>query len=142
MTFFLALDGWTSGAHKSIWNFTILTPHRKEYLHTLSDLSIDSHTSKFLAERIKEVINIVGKEKFSAIVSDNASNVKKAREMIQEEFPSIQNVRCIAHCVNLLACDIVSHNFADRLLTKVNTIASYFRNTSRSGNNWLLIYKL
>jgi len=101
----------------------------------LSDLSIDSHTSKFLAERIKEVINIVGKEKFSAIVSDNASNVKKAREMIQEEFPSIQNVRCIAHCVNLLACDIVSHNFADRLLTKVNTIASYFRNTSRSGNN-------
>jgi hypothetical protein len=101
----------------------------------LSDLSIDSHTSKFLAERIKEVINKVGKEKFSAIVSDNASNVIKAREMIQEEFPSIQNVRCIAHCVNLLACDIVSHNFADRLLTKVNTIASYFRNTSRSGNN-------
>ena len=98
----------------------------------MSDLSIDSHTSKFLAERIKEVINKVGKEKFSAIVSDNASNVKKAREMIQEEFPSIQNVRCIAHCV---ACDIVSHNFADRLLTRVNTIASYFKNTSRSGNS-------
>ena len=101
----------------------------------MSDLSIDSHTSKYFAEKIKKVIDRIRNEKFSAIVSDNAANVKKAHEIIKEEFPSIQNVRCIAHCVNLLACDIVSHNFADRLLTKVNTIALYFRNTSRSGNN-------
>ena len=129
------MDGWTSGAHKSIWNFIILTLQRKEYLFKLSDLSIDSHTFKYLAEKIKEVIDKIRNEKFSAIVSDNAANVKKAREIIKEEFPSIQNVRCIAHCVNLLACDIVSHNFTDCFLTKVNTITSYFRNTSQSGNN-------
>lgn len=136
---YLALDGWTSGAHKSIWNFIILTPERKEYLHSLSDFSINSHTSDFLASKITEVINKVGCDRFAAIVSDNAANVKKARELVQKDFPKIQSVRCIAHCINLLAGDIVSHSFADRLLTKVNTLASYFKNTSRSGNNKLII---
>ena len=128
------MDGWTSGSHKSIWNFIILTPERKEYLHSLLDLSVDSHTSEFLASKIKEVINNVGSEKFAAVVSDNAANVKKARELVQKDFSNIQSVRCIAHCVNLLAGDIVGHNFADKLLSKVNTLASYFKNTSRSGN--------
>ena len=97
----------------------------------------------FLASKIKEVINSVGSDKFAAIVSDNAANVKKAREIVQKDFSNIQNVRCIAHYVNLLACNIVSHNFADKLLTKVNTLALYFRNTSRSGNSnckFMVIY--
>jgi Protein of unknown function (DUF 659) len=115
LSFYLALDGWTSGAHKSIWNFVILTPQRKEYLYRLSDLSDNSHTSEFLSETIKDVINSIGSDRFAAVVSDNAANVKRARELIHEEFPSIQNVRCIAHCINLLAGDIVKHNFADRL---------------------------
>lgn len=78
---------------------------------------------------------MVGSEKFSAIVSDNASNVRRAREIINEEFPSIQNVRCIAHCINLLAGDIVKHKFAENLLKKVNTLVAFFRNTTLSGNN-------
>ncbi|CAG8709201.1 12951_t:CDS:2 [Rhizophagus irregularis] len=30
----LALDGWSSPNHRSIWNFTLLTPNRKEYIST------------------------------------------------------------------------------------------------------------
>jgi hypothetical protein len=120
------LDGWTSGRHQSIWNFIILTPMRKEYLYQLSDLSLDSHTAKYLAEKIEEVIEKVGPNRISAIVSDNAANVKKAREIITEKYPRIENIRCISHCINLIACDIVSHTFADRLLRKVNTLAAFF----------------
>lgn len=111
-------------------------------MHSLGDFSINSHTSDFLANEIKEVINKVGCDKFAAIVSDNAANVRKARELVQTDFPKIQSVRCIAHCINLLASDIVSHTFADKLLTKVNTLASYFKNTSRSGNNKSIIASL
>lgn len=98
-------------------------------------MSNNSHTSEFLSKEIKDIINLVGSEKFSAIVSDNASNVRRAREIINEEFPSIQNVRCIAHCINLLAGDIVKHKFAENLLKKVNTLVAFFRNTTLSGNN-------
>ena len=112
-------------------------------MYRLSDLSDNSHTSEYFLETIKDVINSVGNEKFVAVVSDNIANVKKTRELIHEEFPFIQNVRCIAHCINLLAGDIVKHNFADRLLKKVNTFSFFFRNTTLSGNisyQFLIVY--
>lgn len=131
----LALDGWSSPNHRSIWNFTILTPNRKEYIFQLSDLSSDSHTGEYIAEKIEDVINRVGVSKFSAIVSDNGSNVRKARELTERKFPNIMNVRCISHYINLMSCDIVQHPFADKLLKKVNTLATFFRNNARASKN-------
>jgi hypothetical protein len=127
------LDGWTSGRNQSIWNFIILTPTCKEYLYQLSDLSLNSHTSEYLAAKIKEVIEKVGPERISAIVSDNAANVKKAREIITEEYPKIENIRCVSHCINLIACDIANHTFAERLLRRVNILASFFCNSYIAG---------
>ena len=86
---------------------------RKEYLYQLSDLSLDSHTAKYLAEKIEEVIEKVGPNRISAIVSDNAANVKKAREIITEKYPRIENIQCISHCINLIVCDIINHIFSN-----------------------------
>ena len=47
----------------------ILTSSRKEYLYKLFDLSENSHTGEYLADQIKEVINSIRSNKFSAIVS-------------------------------------------------------------------------
>ncbi|PKY35748.1 hypothetical protein RhiirB3_457051 [Rhizophagus irregularis] len=63
---------------------------------------------------IEKVIVDIGIDQISAVVSDNASNVKKVREIIQDKFPTIKNVRCITHCINLIACDIVKEEFGDR----------------------------
>ena len=82
------------------------------------DLSEHSHTANYVAEVIKEVIEKIGPNKISAIVSDNAANVRNARRIIQEKYPNIENVRCIAHAINLIACDIVKESFGDRLLRK------------------------
>ena len=131
----LALDRWSSPNNRSIWNFTILTPTRKEYIIQLSDLSADSHTSIFIAEKVEEILNRIGPSKFAAIVSDNGANVRKAREIIQTKYPKIKNIRCISHCINLISCDIVRHSFADRILKKVNILASFFRNNAMAGKN-------
>lgn len=80
-----------------------MTPSRKEYLYKLVDLSDYSHTSDYLANVIGEVIEKIGSNKISAIVSDNASNVRNARKILQEKYPNIENVRCIAHAINLIA---------------------------------------
>ena len=103
----LALDGWSSPNHRSIWNFTILTPQRKEYIFQLSDLSEDSHTGEYIAKKIEAIINRIRISKIAAIVSDNGSNVRKAREIIENKYPNIRNIRCIAHCINLMSCDVV-----------------------------------
>lgn len=127
------MDGWTSGNHRSYWNFIILTPLRKEYLYQLSDLSLNSHTATYLAEKIEKIIENIGPDRISAIVSDNAANVRNARALINEKYPQIENIRCISHCINLIASDIVDHAFAERLLRRVNILASVFRNSHLAG---------
>jgi hypothetical protein len=60
-----------------------------------------------LANKIEEVINEIGQEKFAAVVSDNASAIANARQKISESYPHIMNIRCIAHFVNLISKDIL-----------------------------------
>ena len=52
-----------------------MTPSREKYLYKLVDLSEHSHTANYVAEVIEEVIEKIGPNKISAIVSDNAANV-------------------------------------------------------------------
>jgi Protein of unknown function (DUF 659) len=67
--------------------------------------------------------------RISAIISDNAANIKKTREIITEKYSRIENIRCISHCINLIACDIVKHTFASKLLRKINMLAAFFQNS-------------
>ena len=110
-----------------------MTPSREEYLYKLADLSDNSHTASYVADVIGEIIENIGPSKISAIVSDNAANVWNARVILQEKYPNIENVRCIAHAVNLIACDIVKESFGDCLLRKVNILGSFFKNSHRAG---------
>ncbi|HEY9399093.1 MAG TPA: DUF domain-containing protein [Nitrososphaeraceae archaeon] len=137
----LAFDGWTSGTHRSIWNFIITTPSRKEYLYQLSDLSENSHTAVYLTEVIESIINKVGANKIAAIVLDNAANVRNARELIQEKHPNIENVRCIAHSINLIACDIIKESFGDRLLRRVNVLSNFFKSSHQAGSKLTQLIK-
>ncbi len=103
-------------------------------MYRLSNLSENSHIGEYLVDQIKDVINLFGSSKFSAIVSNNTQNVKKAREIINNEYLSIQNVRCIAYYINLLACDIIKYNFTNNLLKRVNILITFFKNTAMLGN--------
>ncbi|PKB95091.1 hypothetical protein RhiirA5_386234 [Rhizophagus irregularis] len=82
-------------------------------------------TLKFLAAKIEDVIEKIGPNRISAIVSDNAANVKKARAIISEKYPRIENVQCISHCINLVTYNIIYHIFADQLLHKVNILGFF-----------------
>ena len=83
-----------------------------------------------------DVIKQVGVSKFVAIVSDNASNVASARQIITENHPSIINIRCIAHCINLISSDIVKISQANCLIKRANILISYFKH-SNLANSWL-----
>ena len=114
----------------------MITPSRKEYLLRLEDLSRQRHTSSYLASVIEEAINQVGIEKIVAIISDNASNVAGARRIITENHPRILNVRCVAHCINLICSDLAKINDIKYLTKCANIIVRYFKN-STLGSSWL-----
>ena len=110
------MDGWTSASTLSIYNFVILTPSNQQYLYYLQDFSSSHHTGEFLASEIKKVIEKIGAKKFSAVVTDNASNVRLAREIISKEYPSILNLRCITHFINLIMKSILGNTLLIFLL--------------------------
>ncbi|GBC47909.2 hypothetical protein GLOIN_2v1762219 [Rhizophagus irregularis DAOM 181602=DAOM 197198] len=45
------------------------------------------------------------------------------------------NVRCIAHASNLISKDICSTSFANQILTKCNTIVTYFKKSHQGGSS-------
>ncbi|CAB5193515.1 unnamed protein product [Rhizophagus irregularis] len=96
----LSIDGWTSPAGKS-------KPH--------------------LSQKIEAVLNEIGTNRFSAIVTDSGSNVNLARKIITHKFPHIINIKCMAHCLNLITKDFIKHTFATRILNWSNMITTYFK---------------
>ncbi|CAB4444994.1 unnamed protein product [Rhizophagus irregularis] len=132
----LAMDGWTDPHGNSLWAFMLMTGSRKEYLLSLEDLSNIRHTGEHLSNVIEEVINKVGAKKFVAIVSDNGSNVAAARKIIANNYPNIINVRCIAHCVNLISTSIVKIDEVKYIVRCANILTKYFKN-STLGSSWL-----
>ena len=110
------MDGWTSASTLSIYNFVILTPSNQQYLYCLQDFSSSHHTGEFLASKIKKIIEKIGAKKFSAVVTDNASNVRLAQEIISKEYPSILNLRYITHFINLIMKSILGNTLLIFLL--------------------------
>lgn len=108
----------------------LLTSSRKEYLWSLEDLSSIKHTGQHIANVIDEIIKNVGKEKFVAIVSDHGSNVASARRIITEKYSHIINIRCIAHCINLISSDIVKVQQVKDLVRRANIITKFFKHST------------
>jgi replicative superfamily II helicase len=128
----IGLDGWTAPDGSSIWNFIILTPSQEEYLYELGNYSDQSHTAEFLANQIESVINRIGSKKIIAIVSDNGANVVCARRLICSKYKKIMNIRCIAHCYNLISKDIILHSFAERMIQHANRIVQFFKKSHKA----------
>ena len=74
---------------------------------------------------MEEIIEQIGAKKFSAVVSDAGANVKNARKIITEKYSNILNIRCIAHSINLISKDICNTPFANKILTRCNTIVTF-----------------
>ncbi|PKY30949.1 hypothetical protein RhiirB3_487798 [Rhizophagus irregularis] len=102
----------------------------QKYLWCLKDLSSENHTGEFSAKTIEEIIDEIGPANFSAIVTDSGTNIQNARE----KYKNILNMRCMAHAINLISKDICSTSFANRILTKCNTVVTYFNKSHQGGS--------
>ncbi len=118
----------------SIWSFVIYTPDHQQYLYTLKNLSEERHTGEFLYQQIEQVLVEIGSDKFSAIVTDGAANVNLARLLVTDKYKHILNLRCIAHCINLISKDIIKHSFANNLIVHCNTIVKFFKQSHQAND--------
>lgn len=129
----LGFDGWTSPSGQSLYAYVLFTPDRKEIIHSIKNLSSESHTANFLADQLDTVITNVGVENIAAIVSDHVSACVAAKKIITERYKHILSIRCIAHHVNLISTDICKTTFAKDVITKCQKIVKYFKHSHQAG---------
>ncbi|CAG8796077.1 32142_t:CDS:2 [Gigaspora margarita] len=58
-----------------LYNYIVTTMDQKEYLVSLHNYSIESHTGNFIASEIMDIIEQIGPQKFAAIVTDSAQQI-------------------------------------------------------------------
>jgi hypothetical protein len=122
----IAFDGWTNSTGKSVYDFCLITEERKEYLWCTKDYSDVSHTGEFFGDELIKIVKDIGPEKLGAVVSDNAPDARVARRILCEKYPHILNIRCMAHCINLITKDVCKHTFVIDTVRKVGIVHQYF----------------
>src|SRR5256886_9789974 len=112
---------------QSFYAFLIFTKSEKEFIHLIQNLSKKTHTNQYIAKKIIEVIESVGPKKFSAVMSDNASSIIKAKKLINEKYENIMPIRYIDHQINLITTNIYKLTFAQDLLKKCMKVVRFFK---------------
>ena len=83
----LTSDGWTNIHQQSIINFMITTP--QPIFWKAIETKENSHTGEYIAEQFDIVIKEIGISKIAAVITDNASNMKKAHSILQKYYSNI-----------------------------------------------------
>lgn len=123
----VATDLWTSVNMES---FIAVTGHFIDKDFQLVSILLEcslmrgQHTSENLAENLNRIVTDWGlQDKVLLIVSDNASNIKKAISVCLKW----KHFGCFAHTLNLIVRDALSIPSVEELINKVRTIVGHFR---------------
>jgi len=122
----LMCDGWSNIRNESIINFVITTP-KPVFYKSLPTLT-QRHTGNYMANVMIDLIEEVGPGKFYGIVTDNAANMKKAWQEINQKYAHITTYGCIAHSLSLLINYIIS---LESLKSAVKDGVTIFNNIRR-----------
>ncbi|KAL0019152.1 hypothetical protein WJX77_011765 [Trebouxia sp. C0004] len=127
----LTLDGWSNDRMESIYSWNIIFPDRRVILLKADDLSRLAHKGENLAPLIIEEINRWGPHRFAAIVTDNAANMVVARRLVLEHFPKMVDVRCMMHAFSTCMGSLLGHQWAQRLIKRVQDLITSIRASHR-----------
>ncbi|KAM7302142.1 uncharacterized protein ISCGN_017659 [Ixodes scapularis] len=90
---------------ESVINFVVATP--QPVFYTSIETSTNRHTASYISGKIFDVIDSLESGKVVALVTDNASNMQAACQMVTCKFPHIATIGCADHGLNLLLNDLM-----------------------------------
>lgn len=101
----LQCDGWTNIRNNGIINFVLSTP-RPVFVKSVPT-GQNRHTAEYISDEVNKVLIEFNPTKFITLIGDNAANVQKSFMMLQNVYPHLVPLNCLAHSINLLFNDIV-----------------------------------
>ncbi|KAK1588511.1 hypothetical protein Q3G72_024175 [Acer saccharum] len=94
-------DGWKDMRGRQLINFLVNNPHGTVFLKSI-DASNVVKNATLLFNLLDEVVEEVGEDIVVQVVTDNASNYKKAGEMLMKKRTRLWWTPCTAHCIDLI----------------------------------------
>lgn len=82
-------DGWTNIRNEGIINFIVTTP--EPVFVKCVETATNKHTSQYIKELLEDVLKTYNPQKFVCIITDNASNMRKAAKELEEIYPHSKN---------------------------------------------------
>jgi hypothetical protein len=86
----------------------------------------DQHSAVNIAAGIENILQELDINKFAAIITDNAPNMKAAWRILNNKYPKKVFLGCWAHGIHLWVKDILKIDWATNLLDKSKEIVNYF----------------
>ncbi|EXX61861.1 hypothetical protein RirG_167190 [Rhizophagus irregularis DAOM 197198w] len=129
-TYCLISDGWSNIQKTSIVNCMISTP--KPLFFKATAFKEERHTAENIALGLETTMKDAGINKFGAIITDNASNMKAAWKILKQKYPKKIFLGCWAHGIHLWMKDIISIEWIKEIIEKAKKLSIYFRNHQRS----------
>ena len=124
----LMCDEWSNIRNEPIINFVVSQPKPIFWKSFHTDLQ--SHKGEYIATEILKVIEKLesgcGKMVFE-VVTDNASNMKKAWRLIEEKYPTIIGYGCAARDLNLIFCVMTKLETCKNIVKRANGVIKEFR---------------
>ncbi|KAG5666047.1 hypothetical protein PVAND_017768, partial [Polypedilum vanderplanki] len=124
----LISDGWTNISGDHIVNYCIKCPQMPTLFYKSINTSGTSQTSEEIARQISTILETLGSEKFVSVVTDNASNMRAAWNLIERSYPHISCNGCSAHMINLLIKDILELEPNNNIIKECQKIIKYVNN--------------
>lgn len=124
----LISDGWTNVNGEHIVNYSVKAPGNKPLFKSSENTSGIVQTGKAIAEAICKVLEELGPEKFSCVVTDNASVMRAAWKEIEARFPHISANGCAAHGLNLLIKDLLSAPVHEKTIQESAKVIKFVNN--------------
>jgi len=118
-------DGWSDINKQSVQNFVICTP--KPLFFDAIYSSEESHTAEWIADKIIQQMEIIGVNKFSAVITDTASVMKAAWKIIEKNHSNIVCLGCNSHIMNLLIGDILKIDQIKFIMENAKKLVNYFK---------------
>lgn len=121
-------DGWDAIDSAPLINSAYITANDGGVYLRSVDTSGITKDAEYIAALCIEDIYEIGCTDVVAIVTDTCSTMQKAWSIVQDEFPWICAVPCMAHVASLLAKDAAKVKEVDSLLKEESLIINWFTN--------------
>ena len=120
-------DGWSNIRNDHLVNFVVTIPNCKPILYKAIETTEISQTGEAIYQELKKVIQEIGPEKVCSVVTDNASNMQAAWNLIEKEYPFMFANGCAAHVLNLLVKDILQISAYEETLRNAVDVSKFIK---------------